>query len=234
MPNWCSNHVSIMGNPEQLTAFILAASSNNSDLSLESLFPCPQSLRDAPAGSDEVYYDIVHGELSKFAGYSWIPAEIKNDRDALMSFLTNRSGITIEKGREIADLIKHNLETYGVSNWYDWCVKNWGTKWDIEGEGSRLADDHASYTFQSAWSPPVEAFVTISKSFPELTFDLEYFESGMSFMGRVEIRDGESNSCHDKWDSEEQLQEIVDSGVYDFASGEAEVYLEAVREWNGE
>ena len=234
MPNHCSNQVTISGDADQLTAFMLAAKSGNEDLSFDNLFPCPQSLKDAASGSDEIYYDIVYGDLSELAGYGWIPDEIKGDRDALLTFVANRHGYHAGKGIGIADLIKYNLETYGAKNWYDWCCKNWGTKWDIDGTGDRHGDEHASYSFDSAWSPPIEAFVKISEDFPGLSFDLEYFEGGNCFMGRVEIRNGEINSCHDDWSSDEQLQEIVDSGAYDFASSEAEVYLEAVREWDGE
>ena len=231
MPNWCSNNVSIYGDKDQVIAFVLAAKTDGSDLSFANLFPCPQSLRDAPAGSDEIYYDIVHGDLSKLAGYAWIPDEIKTDRDALMSFLTNRSGIAIEKGREIADLIKNNLETYGFSNWYNWCCANWGVKWDIGGTGDRHGDEHASYYFDSAWSPPIEAFVKISQDFPGLSFDLEYFEPGMAFCGRVTIENGSVvDEISHNFSSNEELEAIIDSGLYNFVECEAEAYLEMCRE----
>ena len=41
---------------------------------------------------------------------------------------------------------------------YDWCVKNWGTKWDIfDVEAVSLIDDTLELNFCTAWSPPVEA-----------------------------------------------------------------------------
>jgi hypothetical protein len=231
MPNWCNNHVSISGNKDQLTTFVLAAKTDTADLSFANLFPCPQSLRDAPAGSDEIYYDIVHGDIGKVAGYAWIPNEIKGDRDALMSFLTNRSSITVEAGRKLADLINSNLETYGMKNWYDWCVVNWGTKWDIDGSGDRHGDESAEYYFDSAWSPPIEAFLKISQDFPGLSFDLEYFEPGMAFCGRVTIENGECvDEISHSFGSNEELEAIIDSGLYNFVSSEAEAYLEACRD----
>jgi hypothetical protein len=231
MPNWCSNHVSIFGDKDQLTALILAAAGDDTDFSISNLFPCPQSLRDAAAGSDEVFYDIVYGDLSKLAGYAWIPDEIKGDRDALLTFVANRQGYHAGKGIGIADLIKYNLETYGAKNWYEWCIKNWGTKWDVEGAGGRNGDDHASYTFDSAWGPPREAFIEISKNFPGLTFDLEYYEPGMCFCGRLEIQNGEMLSdCYDEFHSSSDVEEIIASGVYDFVNGELECYLEMIKE----
>jgi hypothetical protein len=169
------------------------------------------------------------------AGYAWIPDEIKGDRDALMSFLTNRSGIAIEKGRQIADLIKHNLETYGVKNWYDWSIANWGTKWDIEGHGGRYNDDYASYTFDSAWGPPREAFIEISKNFPGLTFDLEYFEPGMGFCGRDVITDGYIiDTLYDDFGSKEDIQEIIDAECYGFVQAELENQLAFLAEMENE
>ena len=39
---------------------------------------------------------------------------------------------------------------------YDWCVDNWGTKWDVNGPQWEIVDDYFSVSFLSAWSAPVE------------------------------------------------------------------------------
>ena len=56
---------------------------------------------------------------------------------------------------------------YGVSTLFDWCVKNWGTKWDIPeqacdvDEFSNPNGNEPLYeiraSFDTAWAPPVEA-----------------------------------------------------------------------------
>ena len=77
-----------------------------------------------------------------------------------------------------------NLENHGFANWYDWCVANWGTKWDIGSEDGVVESDANSLvvSFDSAWSPPIGAFETLVD---ELGFEVEayYYEPGMAFCG---------------------------------------------------
>ena len=72
-------------------------------------------------------------------------------------------------------------------DWYDWRLKNWGTKWDVGGEDAfceRMvtADNTVVLSFDSAWSPPIE-FYSFLKD--EHGFDIRasYFEPGIGFCG---------------------------------------------------
>jgi hypothetical protein len=81
----------------------------------------------------------------------------------------------------------HNLSTFGYANWYDYCVGEWGTKWDVGLDGSWGeavdVDPNGCLTlsFDSAWSPPVNAY----EKLVELGFSVSayYYESGMAFCG---------------------------------------------------
>jgi hypothetical protein len=78
----------------------------------------------------------------------------------------------------------HNLSTYGYANWYDWCVNEWGTKWDVGGEGDQSSQDSPTdvrMNFDSAWAPPIAAM----EKFQDLGFKVKliYWESGMCFCG---------------------------------------------------
>jgi hypothetical protein len=78
----------------------------------------------------------------------------------------------------------HNLSTYGYANWYDWCVNEWGTKWDVGGEGDQSSQDSPTdvrMNFDSAWAPPIAAM----EKFQDLGFKVKliYWESGMCFAG---------------------------------------------------
>lgn len=96
-----------------------------------------------------------------------------------------------EKDALRASLIKK----YGYSGWYDWNVANWGTKWDLcDITVSQPYDDTVLLHFDTAWSPPIEAYAKLE----ELGFQVRayYYESGMQFAGIYE--DG-NDDCYSEW-----------------------------------
>jgi hypothetical protein len=79
---------------------------------------------------------------------------------------------------------QNNLSVYGYATWYDFCVNEWGTKWDVGGndcnepEGDEL---NITMDFDSAWAPPLTAYEKLM----DLGFGVRgyYYESGMCFCG---------------------------------------------------
>ena len=49
----------------------------------------------------------------------------------------------------------------GADNWYSWCPKHWGTKWDAMSVSVERDEDRKrlTYHFQTAWSPPTPWFM---------------------------------------------------------------------------
>lgn len=80
----------------------------------------------------------------------------------------------------------------GESDWYSWNVENWGTKWDIASPtiNDDDRDDSISFGFSSAWGPPVQAFENWARGQDNVTFQLDYFEPGIGFVGTATY-DGE-------------------------------------------
>lgn len=78
---------------------------------------------------------------------------------------------------------KSNLEKYGYATWYDFCVSEWGTKWDVGGDGMTcdIENGRISTSFDSAWSPPTNAY----EKLVDLGFSVRayYYEPGMAFAG---------------------------------------------------
>ena len=69
---------------------------------------------------------------------------------------------------------------------YDWCVTNWGTKWDVSGDNgyTRPNPNTLNISFESAWAPPTVAYSRLE----ELGFTVKgmYYEPGMCFCGLYE------------------------------------------------
>ncbi len=79
-------------------------------------------------------------------------------------------------------------------DWYEWRVSHWGTKWDVDSLNSydsSREDDYYRVSYDTAWSPNVEFILSISKTFPNLSFILEYEEGGCQIAGEVKIQNGE-------------------------------------------
>jgi hypothetical protein len=78
-----------------------------------------------------------------------------------------------------------NLEKHGYRNWYDYCVNEWGTKWDVSADGQPAidnGDNTLSLNFDSAWAPPVYAYEKLKDmGFKILAY---YYEPGMAFCGK--------------------------------------------------
>jgi hypothetical protein len=62
-------------------------------------------------------------------------------------------------------------QLYSETNWYGWCVKNWGTKWNAYK--AKWLTDTVLY-FETAWSSPVDLMKKFSMRFPDVEFFFKY------------------------------------------------------------
>jgi hypothetical protein len=81
--------------------------------------------------------------------------------------------------------------------WYGWRVAHWGTKWDIDMQGLEFVDNEQGRAritgwFDSAWSPPLDAFQTYALANEDVYLELKYFEPGMSFTGVWDSEGGDA------------------------------------------
>lgn len=89
----------------------------------------------------------------------------------------------------VAEEAEHKLKeefnrlTYGYTNWYDFCVNEWGTKWDIAADGNPAQDIPGGLMlgFDSAWSPPIAAYEKLTEQ--GFRIRAMYYEPGMAFAG---------------------------------------------------
>ena len=134
-----------------------------------------------PAMIQRAYDALERGEfLSEFIP---VPEQLK--------IVAGMVSDEVEQAKLEADT-KRNLEELGYGNWYDYCVGEWGTKWDCGEQGA--SDIHPGgkmlhTSFDSAWSPPVNAYEKLM----DMGFGVEamYYEGGMCYAGTW------SNGCDD-------------------------------------
>ena len=97
-----------------------------------------------------------------------------------------------------------NIEVAGYSDWYSFCVNEWGTKWDVGGDYIEFEDNGlvVHMTFDSAWSPPMGLYEKLY----ELGFNVKayYYEPGMGFCGIYD------NGVDEEYNTDEDIPEDLD------------------------
>lgn len=73
------------------------------------------------------------------------------------------------------------LNLYGASNWYDWSIAHWGTKWEARVEDIEEDTNCLNLYFETAWGPPIQVYdAMLWQGFRVECF---YTEEGMGFAG---------------------------------------------------
>ncbi len=82
-----------------------------------------------------------------------------------------------------------NVLKYDALNWYEWSVKNWGTKWNAQA--FEASPDNRTITFETAWDPALEVMVEISKQNPDVKFAFLYSDEAIgSHVGYMLVKNG--------------------------------------------
>ena len=153
MPNWCSNEIDIIGQPEAIQEITEIVKANpNGIFQMNDFVPMPEELTNTTAPQDK-------------------------------------------------------------PNWYDWCLANWGTKWDLGDETQAVFEPtRIGLGFDTAWSPNCDFWTAFSEKYPSLRISHKYVEEGMGFIGETFYEGGAMfDNCQDITD--EML--VRAGGVFD-------------------
>jgi hypothetical protein len=107
--------------------------------------------------------------------------------------------------------------SFQTDGWYDWNVREWGTKWDAcdssfddntEDKGPNLY-----YSFNTAWSIPEQVYKAITEQHPELDFEF-YCEEEQGWGAEYKSTTDEDGSrlleLVKEWDIPDSHQDYVD------------------------
>ena len=174
MPNHITNIIEIKGDPQRVKALFEAVKSDEyglGSIDFSKLAPMPPEL-DIEEGSRtdrglKAYKDFI--EVYTFNGK-------KEDFDLLnipekseQAFLQVRPDIDRDTW-ELGKKAFKNKQKYGVTSWYNWRIRNWGTKWNAYGYEGGVQFDGKSLRFQTAWSPPEPIIAKLAEMYPDLDF----------------------------------------------------------------
>jgi len=111
----------------------------------------------------------------------------------------------IEKLREKGDIVEYNKyhlyiiieKQTGARDLLDWCLKNWGVKWNASHMWS--SNDKMTVGFLTPWNPPIKIINELARLNPTAEFDLKFAEPGMGFCGHIKY-DGNGNFINEEFD----------------------------------
>ena len=134
MPNWTQNEVQIFGDQQKMELFKKSVESKELKFDFDLIVPKPKVL-------EKVESVIIEKNKEK------IEAEnIKGDMKKIML-----SG----------SLSGDEAKTFPNKCWYEWCLHNWGTKWNACRVELSEFPEYLEYKFETAWDAPRPVFAAL-------------------------------------------------------------------------
>lgn len=137
----------------------------------KSLIPFPQELSDIfdDLGALVTSYYLKYKSEKNLSYLIAICFYLKLDEEnpeKIFEYMVSNNLYKEEQGKK---LIKFE-EEHGEAAQLDWCISNWGTKWDAFDQ--RFINED-TFTFHTAWDPPFPIFIALSEIFPDVTFRIK-------------------------------------------------------------
>ena len=110
---------------------------------------------------------------------------------------------------DLGKLYLNNKTKYGTTTWYNWCIENWGTKWNAYDQSIKEGKTFVKFIFSTAWAMPKPIYNKLKKL--NLNFEVKYADEDIGYnCGIYSYIDGEtnyinkegcSNWCRNLWEN---------------------------------
>lgn len=154
MPNYVKNILSFDGDPAQVSRLLAAIQGENGPMDFNKLIPMPSKL-EIESGSRTT---VGFKEYMGFLGETGCHTELEDN------YLAAHPEINREEW-ELGNQAYQNIQKYGCPTWYEWRIRNWGTKWNASN--AEIAERQLS--FLTAWNAPKPILEKLSQMFPSIT-----------------------------------------------------------------
>lgn len=207
MPNHVTHRIIVTGAAEAVArfkeTFIVSRTEKNWQDKEETyvtfdfnvLVPMPVELEGIPSSSlNDTFLllvgrpDIVAAEttfgtpktLEEMLSYAWVAREGITTVDGLEKHLKEQNPDWEKLGQQLVAA----YEATGHTNWYSWCIENWGTKWNAYSfEIASDEPERLEFTFDTAWSSPVPIWEALAgrEEMKGLVLTFIAFDEGWNF-----------------------------------------------------
>jgi hypothetical protein len=189
MPNHIQNRLEIIGKKSEVNKILTAIKGEPFEDGIErridfnKILPMPKSLEIESGSLGEMAHQLLFG-TNKQKFFPRDDAEQKR-RFSEMPFDRQKEAVLLAIDYEF------NLKSFGATTWYDWAIKNWGTKWNAYHQGDERDAENIIY-FQTAWSAPIELMQRLSSLFPKVDLIFNYADEDTGCnVGKLTIKNGE-------------------------------------------
>lgn len=178
MPNHIVNIISLKGDKAKINEMLEAIKTEEFGLGsvdFDKVIPMPESLRvESGSRSDNCYAEYKDFiDVYTMYGTQNMDKLLNIPEKAEKAFLQARTTLSRDDFEFGKQLYQNELK-YGASTWYDWCIKNWGTKWNSYGYDFHDRSDmenNPSLGFNTAWSAPHPIIAKLAEMYPEVSFE---------------------------------------------------------------
>lgn len=192
MPNHITNRLIIDGATEEVAKVFDFLQSDTPDsngyyapIDFNKIIPMPESLDIASSseGEDGKKYLLgMSGNSLQVDSYKKTPHYEK------MAKLEEEAPHTFKRCIELGKKYLHNISDHGCKTWYEWCNRNWGTKWNAYW--IEQIDDN-TIMFKTAWSGVPTLIAMLASMFPAVTIKYDYADEDTSYNVGSYIFNGE-------------------------------------------
>jgi hypothetical protein len=174
MPNWVTNRLTI--EQPSIKLFKETCVDENGEFSFNKVLPIPGCMNIESSGSlyiredDDVYKFI--DMILKFYPDIWEVDGDPKSEEACRNFINKFEQKVKDGGHNYTGndrtLTAALAKTYcrkhiGYEDWYNWCIDNWGTKWDACDIYDDLFDADGFLEFSTAWSMPNNIYARMAE-----------------------------------------------------------------------
>lgn len=194
MPNICENILELIGDKEDLKKF---------DEKFKGIYMDFHSMNLQKSEVKIVTDYIATKKYMKYMEWVTDDAETFLKEDGTPEILHSKIEY-VQNDTSVTLYVPYMKKGYSLNNfiplaenfhdWYDWRVRNWGSKWDVI-DTEQLSKDSYTYYFTTAWGPVLEAIFKLSELYPDILFDYRYSEPGCELGGYYRIKDNETLKC---------------------------------------